>query len=342
MKNKIFYIMAFSLFFILSHPVIGNAKESIVDAIKYFSYELILPENQQDKKLGYYDLLMNPGEKQEVKLKLNNTSDQAIKVDIELNSAKTNGNGVIEYGPNNLKKDPSLKYDLAEIMSGPKEVRVPSKSSEIVTFVINSPIASFEGYVAGGIQLKPVVKTKQTQKTQGAIVNKFAFLIGVLLSESDVQKIKPKLKLNNVSLKLKDGSYMVFANISNTESIFVEKMAANIQITEKDNSKSSFKLKKEDMRMAPNTMMNLPIPLNNQKVNSGEYTANIQITTENGGNWTWVKNFTLSKVEAEQINKQIIEESESGFKYWFIVIVLVLLLIVPIGFIIKKYNDREK
>lgn len=341
MKNKVFYIIALSLFFILSHPMIGNAEESIADAIKYFSYELIVPENQQDKKLGYFDLLMNPGEKQEVKLKLNNTSDQAIKVDIELNSAKTNGNGVIEYGPNDLKKDSSLKYDLAEIMSGPKEVTISPKSSEVVTFMINSPIAYFEGYIAGGIQLKPVVKSDKSQSNQSTIVNKFAFLIGVLISESDVQQIKPKLKLNNVSLKLKDGNYTVFANISNTESIFVEKMSANIQITEKDKSKTSFELKKENMRMAPNTMINLPISLNNQKVNSGEYIANIQITTENGGNWTWVKNFTLSKVEAEQINKQIIEETNHGFNYrWFIIIVS-LSLVLLIGLMVKKISSRK-
>ena len=342
MRKKIIYTIALSLFFTLSYPLLGNAKESMADVIKYFSYELILPENQQDKNLGYYDIVINPKEKQEIKMQLNNTSDQAMKVDIELNSAKTNGNGVIEYGPSDLKKDPSLKYDLAEIMSGPSEITIPPKSSEIVTFVINSPIVYFDGCIAGGIQLKPVVKSDQSQNTQGTIVNKFAFLIGVLLSESDTKKMKPKLKLNNVSLKLKDGSYTVFANISNTESIFVEKMTANIQITEKDQSKSSFELKKEDMRMAPNTMMNLPIPLNNQKVNSGEYTANVQITTENGGNWNWVKNFTLSKVEAEQINKQIMEESDFTFKYWLIIIVLILLLIVPIGFIIKRYKDREK
>ncbi|ALS36960.1 hypothetical protein ABID30_001839 [Enterococcus rotai] len=342
MRKKIIYAIALSLFFTLSYPLLGNANESIADAIKYFSYELILPENQKDKTLGYYDLLINPREKQEVQLKLNNTSDQAMKVDIELNSAKTNGNGVIEYGPSELKEDPSLKYNLAEIMSGPSEITVPPKSSESVTFVINSPIAHFDGYIAGGIQLKPVVKTQQAQNTQGTIVNKFAFLIGVLLSESDTQKIKPKLKLNNVSLKLKDGSYTVFANISNTESIFVEKMIADINITEKDKSKNSFELKKEDMRMAPNTMMNLPIPLNNQKVNSGEYTANVKITTKNGGNWNWVKNFTLSKVEAEQINKQLMNESDSGFKYWLIIIILVLLFSILSGFIIKRCKDREK
>lgn len=341
MRKKIIYAIALSLFFTLSYPLLGNANESIADAIKYFSYELILPENQKDKTLGYYDLLINPREKQEVQLKLNNTSDQAMKVDIELNSAKTNGNGVIEYGPSELKEDPSLKYNLAEIMSGPSEITVPPKSSEGVTFVINSPIAHFDGYIVGGIQLKPVVKTQQTQNTQGTIVNKFAFLIGVLLSESDTQKIKPKLKLNNVSLKLKDGSYTVFANISNTESIFVEKMTANIQITEKDNSKSSFELKKEDMRMAPNTMMNLPIPLNNKKVNSGEYTANVQITTGNGGNWTWVKNFTLSKVEAEQINKQIVEDTNQRFNYRWIIIIVSPLLMVLMGLMIKIVSSRR-
>jgi len=324
-KNRI-YGLAVLLFSMLCCPITVFSEGNQSNSIKDFSYEVLYPESQKDKKLGYYDLLMKPGEEQNIQLQLNNTSYQPMMVKVDLNSAKTNGNGVIEFGPSELKKDHSLKVDLSEIMQGPKDVTIPAKSSVIITFTIRLPLTRFDGYLAGGIQLKPIIKEKTTQNDKNTIQNRFAFLIGILVSEADVERIKPELQLNTVSLKLKDGGYSIFVNLSNLKGVFVENMTANVQIMEKGKNIKLFELKREHMRMAPNSMIDLPITLDKHKVKANEYTANIQITTENGGNWTWVKNFNLSKIEAKQINKQINNGENNKLNFWWIIIPSILFI----------------
>jgi hypothetical protein len=339
---KKIYCVFIILFCGLYCPTIASSEENFSTIINGFSYEVLFPENQKDPKIGYYDLLMKPNEKQTIQIKMNNTSNQSMKVDIQINSAKTNSNGVIEYGPSDLKEDASLNYNLSKIMSGPDEITIPANSSELLEYVISTPAVPFKGYIAGGIQLKPVVKEQNTHDPNNAVINKFAYLIGVLISESEVKEIKPKLRLNTVYLKMKDARYTVLTNISNTQPIYVEKMVADIQITEKNQKRVLFQLKKDQMRMAPNSMIDIPVSLETEKVKSGEYTANVKITTESGS-WNWMKDFKLSKIEAQQINKQIAEGKENRLvKFWWIIFILLPLLLG--GYIIlrkRKLGDKR-
>lgn len=337
MNKKRVYSVVLVMVFLFCHPITSFSNEAPSNAINGFSYEILFPENQQNKEIGYYDLLMKAGATQIVNLKVKNTSNQAIKAEIQLNSAKTNGNGVIEYGPNELKKDPSLKYDLAEIMKGPERVDIPANSSTVVSFEITLPKESFEGYLAGGIQLKPILEDDQVQNEQNTIVNRFAFLVGVLIHESDVKSIKPELTLNDISLRLKEGHHTLFVNVSNTKGMFAEKMSATIQITEKGKSRVLFEEKKKNLRMAPNSMIDLPVSLANKEVTSGEYTANIQINMENGGNWIWVKNFRVSKVEAQKIKQPTIKNTDQTHSYWWALILgVILIMSLSISILVMK------
>ncbi|WP_348921585.1 DUF916 and DUF3324 domain-containing protein [Enterococcus rotai] len=336
-KKSVCYGILVCLFLFL-YPILSFAEEDKINVISGFSYEILFPENQVDREVGYYDLLMKAGETQTIRLKVKNTSNQAMNVKVQINSAKTNGNGVIEYGPSELKKDASLKYDLAEILRGPDEIVIPANSSEVIAFDLIMPANHFEGYIAGGIQLKPIIKEEQSKTEQNTIVNTFAFLIGVLLHESDIDKVTPDLKLNGTSLKLKEGNYTLFVNLSNIKGIFLENMTATIRINEKGKTRNLFELTKSNLRMAPNSMIDLPVFLSDKEITAGEYTANIQITTENGWNWTWVKNFTLSKVTAQKIKQPTQKKNARNLDAkWFMAIIMLLTICFSIGlFIIKR------
>ncbi len=330
--------------FVLFQPIIGFS-EDVTGTIDDFSYEIIFPENQKNDKVGYYDLLVKPGMQQTVQMKLVNASKQPMKIDIAISSAKTNSNGIATFSPNELKNDKSLKHDLSKIMAGPKNVSVPANSSTIVDFTIDVPQEAFEGFVTGGIQLKPVLKEKETSEQDKIISNKFAFVVGVLLSESEIQSIQPELKLNDVSLKLKDGGYALFVNISNTKSVFAEGLTITTNIRKKGQNKSLVELEKKQLRMAPNSIMEMPVFLNGQTVSAGEYTADVKATAKNGQTWKWARNFKLSKIQATQINKQaLIDNSPEPKKnwWWLLPIVLVLLGTMAISFFYYKMKQHKK
>ena len=336
MRKNHFYPVVVFLIFLFIHPVDGFSAEDVSSVISDFSYEILYPENQKDKALGYYDLLMKQGEEQQIQLQLNNASNQPMQVAIAISSAKTNGNGVVTFGPNDIEVDDSLKHDLSKLMTAPKEVTLTPNSRTVVDFTIAVPEEAFEGYIAGGIQLKPIVKEHASTKKEEVVLNKFAFVVGVLLSESETQNIKPDLQLNDVSLKLKNARYTVFANISNTKSVFAENLTAMIKIRKKGEKKPLLEVEKKQLRMAPNSMMELPIFLENQKVTAGEYTADVEVKTQNGQRWKWANNFRFSKIEAEQINKQKSIENTASSKPWWILYILCIFLVLAIFFIIKR------
>lgn len=334
--NKKYYILFVSMLFLLVQPIVSFSEEKPTNTIDDFSYEVVFPENQKNKKVGYYDLLVQQGENQTVQMKLSNTSDQPMKVAIAISSAKTNGNGVVVFGPSDIKIDRSLQHDLSKLMTAPKEVTLSPNSSTVVDFMIEVPKKTFKGYIAGGIQLKPILKEQASKKKEQVIINKFAFVVGVLLSESKTQYIQPKLQLNKVSLKLKDARYTLFASISNTESIFAEDLTAKIKIRKKGEKKSFLEVEKKKMRMAPNSMMELPIFLEDQKVTAGEYTADVEIKSKNGQSWKWAHNFSFSKIEAERISKQKSIENTVSSKPWWVLYILLIFLVLPIFYIIQR------
>lgn len=336
MKKKISTILFMGMLFLLFKPIVSFSETKKPNTIDDFSYEVVFPENQKDKKVGYYDLLVKQGEKQTVQMKLSNTSDQPMKVEIVISSAKTNGNGVVTFGPNDIEVDDSLKHNLSKLMTAPKEVTLTPNSRTVVDFTIAVPEEAFEGYIAGGIQLKPILKEHASTKKEQVVLNKFAFVVGVLLSESETQNIKPDLQLNDVSLKLKNARYTLFANISNTKSVFAENLTAMIKIRKKGEKKPLLEVEKKQLRMAPNSMMELPIFLEDQKVTAGEYTADVEVKTQNGQRWKWANNFRFSKIEAEQINKQKSIENTASSKPWWILYVLCIFLVLAIFFIIKR------
>ena len=61
---------------------------------------------------------------------LKNTTDKTVVVEEEIASATTNINGVVEYSPNKIKADSTLKYNLVDYASIPKEVSLQPNSSQ--------------------------------------------------------------------------------------------------------------------------------------------------------------------------------------------------------------------
>ena len=96
-----------------------------------FSVTPILPENQIGKS-GYFNLKMAPGQSQELTLTLTNSTERTVVVEETIASATTNINGVIEYSPNDIKHDKTLKYNITDYAKIPAEITLAPNSSQQV------------------------------------------------------------------------------------------------------------------------------------------------------------------------------------------------------------------
>lgn len=341
--KKFLYIVLWLYFSCLLTANSEYCAEKYATDLSDFSYEVILPKNQRNKDVGYYDLLIEPGKTSTVQLKLTNLSPKKLMLSLKYNSAKTNSNGVIEYGPNNLVKDSSLVYDFSDLVTGPNKVVLEPHSNKVITLSIKAPMDAFEGYVAGGIQVMSVENTEMKKSDDdNLVVNKFAYLIGMLLSEGEVSELKPELKFNSISVDTQKEHNRLLLNFSNTQPIYVEDMAVEVSVKNKATNKMAFELKKSNMRMAPNTQISLPISLKYKLTEPGNYTLSASIKAKGGGSWLWEQEFRLSETEIDQLNKRLNVTQDSSHRLITVLMIILILSLVVGGIFLYRNKKRKK
>lgn len=305
-----------------------------------FTYKVIIPENQHNKDVGYFDLRVTPGQEQTVAIKMNNSSDKEITVEVSLNSAKTNTNGVIEYGPSKLEKDKSLKYDFVDLVKGEKTVKIPAKQSIDYELEIKMPDSEFDGVISGGIYM---IEKGQTNDQKAMIKNEYGYLVGMILSENDT-KVAPELQLNKVFAEQQNYRNAIFINMSNVKPAYIDDMTIDAQIMEKGSEEVLYDTKQNKMRMAPNSKIKFPVLMNGEKMVAGEYRAQILVTTENDGKWQWEQEFTITDEEADKFNKEDVSLLQESRINWQLIAMLVAAAVglILLVFFVVRYTRMQK
>lgn len=310
-----------------------------------FSYKTIQPENQLNTQVGYFDLRMTPGQQQVVQIELANDGNTDTEVSVSLNGAKTNGNGVIEYGPSAIDNDKSLKYDFADIVKAPEFIVVPAGGTAMLDLTITMPEAGYDGVISGGIQLKRAVD-EEARKEQTGVINEYAFMVGMLLTETDTV-VEPELDLNSVYAGLNNYRNSIFVNLSNIEAAYLDDLTIEVQVTEQGSETVLYDTKKANMRVAPNSMLDFPVSMNGEKMVPGNYRA--KVTAASGERkWEWDQEFTITDEEADKYNKQDVNLVQEEGINWMLVgmivggMVVVILIIFGIVRIVRKRKEAKK
>lgn len=306
-----------------------------------FNYQVIKPDNQHDSEVGYFDLRMKPGQNQTVQIELSNPSAVEKTVEVHLNGAKTNGGGVLEYGPNKLENDPSLKYDFAKLVKGPKTVTIPPRGTKMLDLTIQMPETSFDGIIAGGIQLK-AAQDKEKLKKQSGIVNEYAFIVGMVLSETD-QPITPELKLNQVYAGQSNYRNSVYIDFSNVQPTFLNHLTLQVQIMKKGSSAVLYDTKKSNMRVAPNSKVKFPVSMNGEKMQPGNYKAHI-LATLGEQKWEWTSDFKISDEQADKFNEEDVDLAQDTGINWPLILMIVVIVLLVFGgvFAAIRISQRKK
>ena len=311
-----------------------------------FSYKVEFPDNQMEKEIGYYHLKMKPGQEQTLLIRMANSSDKKTKVNVSLNSAKTNSNGVIEYGENAIKEDKSLKFSFKDIAKAPNKVELAAGQQKNFEIKLKMPETSYPGVIVGGIQMIEENQGEE-EKAEGAmVINEYAHAIAVLLQEEDIV-VKPELKLNSIKAGQANLKNTIFVNYSNVEAAFLNDMTTEVQINKKGNETVLYEKKQSKMRMAPNTQITFPVDMNGEAMVAGDYTAKILVTGADGLRYEWTKDFKITTEEADKYNERDVGlVQKTGFD-WKLIVMIILGAFVLIGIIftiiyfVRKNNDKK-
>ena len=307
-----------------------------------FSVNAVIPDNQIDKEKSYFDLKVTPGEKQNLIVKLRNTTDKEIVINPHIQSAKTNKNGVIDYTPNKIKKDDTLKIAMEDIAKVPKEVTVPPQSEKDLTIEVTMPKDKFDGIILGGIYLKEdTSKNKEEDKENDvAIKNEYSYVVALQMRQND-NKVKPMLHMNEVNPETQNARNVIVANIQNSEPMIISKLKIDATVNKKGSKDNLAILKKENLQVAPNSNFNIAVPLEGEKLEAGTYILNMKAESA-GKEWQFKKEFSISADKATTMNEKdvTLEKETPTMLYIFLGVAFLIVIAVVIYFIIRR-NKRK-
>lgn len=308
-----------------------------------FTYSIKLPDNQIDKELGYFKLKMNPGQKQKLMITLSNPNDEKVTVEVKLNGAKSNQNGVIEYGDSTIDDDQSLKFKFKDIVKSPDFVELGPGETKDLEISLNMPEIEYDGVIAGGIQLMRTGQTEESKDNTGSkIINQYAYVVGMVLQEND-NLVEPKLSLNDVNAGQNNYRNAIFINFSNVMPAYLNNMTVEVQITEKGKKTVLYERKQTAMRMAPNSFINFPINMNGERMVPGDYEAKILVTS-GVKKWTWEKEFKITDEDADKFNERdvgLVQEKEINWQFIFLLAMILIIIIILLYYLLSKIRIKK-
>jgi Bacterial protein of unknown function (DUF916)./Protein of unknown function C-terminal (DUF3324). len=190
-----------------------------------FSVQAILPQQQIDKKAGYFYVRTEPEQEQVLKVLIRNKSEEAIVVDIAANSAFTGASGMIDYSG---KREDEGGF-AAMVTIADAQMNIPAKQSAVAEFIVRMPQESFTGEVLGGLVFTK--SSKEDSADEGkvmAITHTFNYCIAVRLVQGDIASIQPELALEGVRLIQVAGFPALNIAIRNQSPIIVENVRMDV------------------------------------------------------------------------------------------------------------------
>ncbi|MHC5227443.1 DUF916 and DUF3324 domain-containing protein [Enterococcus sp. LJL99] len=334
-------LLALGVFFLGALFFYSDGKVAFAEEMS-FSVEAKIPNNQRDKDKTYFDLTVKPGEVQDLEVALRNNTNKAVTVLVNANTAITNKNGVIDYSEVDPKLDPSLKYPFSKLAETENEVELAANESKMIQVKVTVPNNPFDGIILGGLHFKQKDSDdKKSTETGVQIENKFAYVIGVRLSENDTE-IKPDLKLFDVKPGQRNYRNVVLANLQNPTARILSKMSIDAKIYPSGSNEVLYQQKQSDLSMAPNSNFDYAVPLNNKAFKAGKYRLTMHVESS-GEKWDFEKEFEIKADEAEKFNKEAVElEEESNNNLIYFILGGVILLLIIIALVVWIIVQKKK
>lgn len=320
-------------------PIFGHAEESTLSF--YVTPEF--SENQVEGSTSYFDVNLDVGQTENLALKLQNASEEAIQVQVTPHTAYTNVHGVVEYGKDAAIPDSSLAYSLDELIIPSEIIELAGNETKTITVPLHMPDESVEGFLVGGLRIAEIKDEEEVDNDSSgegvAIKNEFAYVVGVVVSNSR-DSVQADLDLLDVFADQLNYRNVISATIQNFTPTFVNRLAVEATVHRVGEEEILYEASEERMQMAPNSHLHFPISLEGGRFQSGEYL--LKLTATSGEEeWFWEQEFTILAEEARALNRADVT-IDSNINWWMIgVIILIILLGVVIGYLVinRKKSD---
>lgn len=307
-----------------------------------FSVTPVFSEAQTDTTLDYFNLVVAPDQHYPLTVTVENTSrTKVMTFDAKLVAATTSSQGKIDYTPSTTKNATNgsmLLPNLAANQKTHQKITLNPLAKGQVTFEIQIPNSGLQGTVLGSVFVQQHTTQQQDKSTVG-IQNQFAITTPVILKPVNSAKLMPNLEMNQVHFKQINNTGQITADIVNKAPVMFGKIQLTADLYQKGVKKARFTKHAENLEMAPNSTLAYPFTIPIQKLNAGQYT--LKVTLSSGP-----KTFHLKQtftIKASQLKKNTATTSKKPryLLFWIIASVIVLCLIFVILLaLIKRYRSK--
>ena len=273
-----------------------------------FSVNPLLPENQNRDTRGFFDLMVSPGQRQELTVTISNSNNTEIAVTIQTITATTNRNGIVNYTSADVS-DETLRHSFANITTIPEEtITIPANSSRQAVVILAVPEESFDGIILGSIRVLKAI-TEEERNAGGAIVNQYSYTVAVRLSQNAAE-IETDFLLGSVEPTLVNHRASIVAYLRNPQPKLIKNVEAVARIYPLGSDTAIFESVKNDMEFAPNSIF--PFSMVDQAgygIRAGNYLAKIQVIHE-GRTWDFEHEFEILATDADNINRNSVNQTQ--------------------------------
>lgn len=290
MKKKKYWLILVGLFFILGTPPSLFAQDS-----DSFGVRPIFPDNQVGEA-GYFDIELEPSEEQLLELELVNDSDEAIKAEVEVNPAVTNGNGVMTYDGSidPISSTHKVEYSsIVEVVN--KEVEISANSTETIQIKVTAPEESFDGTIIGGIQVS-LLPNKEAKDEGATIQNLYAYVIGLNISEKgNDMEVEPEVVLHSAQIEEdlnQSALIMTFENLSASHLSGTEFKAAVFAASDLNNEIGEHSV--EHFSISPFYQFKVALMFYEEILEAGDYVVKVTMENEDHS-FEFEETFTVSE-----------------------------------------------
>lgn len=310
-----------------------------------FAVSAVLPENQINETVSYFDLRMQPEEEQDLAVTVYNQGTKEIKVRAEAISASTNANGIIDYKTPD-KKDETLKIPFSEIAEVKTPVlTIPAGGEKTAYIHVSMPRSLYDGTVLGGIVLTQEKEPEDAEETkQGVVIqNEYSYVVGVKLSETDVE-VLPEFEPVEAVPGVENYHAAVTHYIRNREAAIAKDISLAIEVF-RDGKQEVVKTSAATVDMAPNSVLPYPI-LWEEELQPGKYVSHVEMEM-NGRTWEMDMPFEITAQAAQEIATGSVD-TEPGLPWWGILLIVLVIVLIVILFLLlaavkrKKRNDPDE
>lgn len=337
MKRIFIFILSGVMFLFGTYPSDEVEAQSSDEGVG-FSVQAILPENQRETGVTYFDLLVEPDESQTLRVEIFNHEDTPLEVQVTPTTSSTNRNGLIVYEPQE-EFDESLEYPISELVElDANTVIVPANNSQIVDVHLDIPEDPFEGYLLGGLHFEKVL-TEEEENNEGVqIQNRYAYLIGLQVTE-DEQQMEFNLELRDIVPTLVNYRTAVVAKIQNDQPNIMSDVIISAEVYEAGGEEPIKTAMMENVQFAPNSTMDFVIDWENQYLEPGDYQLKL-LATSGEYEWEWDESFSITDKQA-QISDEAVEIEQFSWMTPQLLLTVVILLIIIIFILLYRLNKKN-